>query len=116
MGLVFSIAVNARRFEIGVLRAIGFSGAWILRALLLEGAILAVIGGLTGVLVTILGLAAFGDQVMQIARLPRLTPSPLELISFSLGGQTLALISVALAAFIPAWRISRIEVALTMKE
>jgi ABC-type lipoprotein release transport system permease subunit len=53
---------------------------------------------------------------MQIARLPRLTPSPLELISFSLGGQTLALISVALAAFIPAWRISRIEVALTMKE
>jgi hypothetical protein len=31
MGLVFSIAVNERRFEIGVLRALGFASTWIMK-------------------------------------------------------------------------------------
>ena len=116
MGLVFSIAVNERRFEIGALRAIGFPSRLILKTLLMEGASLAVLGGLFGIVLTILGYAAFDEQIARSVNLPLSIPSTLGLISFSLGGQTLALISVTLAAFIPAWRISHQDVALTMRE
>ncbi|MGD2050103.1 MAG: FtsX-like permease family protein, partial [Chloroflexota bacterium] len=116
MGLVFSIAVNERRFEIGALRAIGFPSRLIFRTLLMEGATLAIIGGFAGILITNLGFAAFGDQLMRLANLPLSFPSIPGLISFSLGGQTLALVSVTLAGFIPAWRISHEEVAMTMRE
>jgi ABC-type lipoprotein release transport system permease subunit len=53
---------------------------------------------------------------MSLANLPLHFPSTIGLITFSLSGQTLALVSVTLAGFIPAWRISHEEVALTMRE
>jgi hypothetical protein len=69
-----------------------------------------------GVLTTILAIAALGGQVVRLAGLPLHVPPPLELLSISVGGQSLALASVVLAAFIPAWRISRDEVALTLRD
>jgi putative ABC transport system permease protein len=116
MGLVFSIVVNDRRRDIGVLRAVGFPSRLILKSLLVEGAILALVGGSVGVASAYLGLANLGEQVERLARLPLQFPSGVELISLSLGGQALALASVTLAAFIPAWRISHEEVAVTMRE
>jgi putative ABC transport system permease protein len=116
IGLVFSFAVNERRLEIGALRAIGFPSRIIFKILLMEGATLAIAGGIAGVLITILIFAIFGEQVMRSTNLPLSFPSTVGLISFSLSGQTLAFISVTLAAFIPAWRISHEEVALTMRE
>lgn len=115
MGLVFSFAVNERRFEIGALRAIGFPSSIIFKILLMEGATLAIAGGFFGVLITILGFAILGDQVVRSTNLPLSFPSTVGLISFSLSGQTLAFVSVTIAAFIPAWRISHEEVALTMR-
>jgi putative ABC transport system permease protein len=116
MGLVFSIAVNERRYEMGVLRALGFNSPWILKALLTESVILAATGGLTGVLLAALGFAVLGNQVESLSRLPLPPLSTIELIFFSMVGLALALASVTLAAFLPAWRISRVEVALTMRE
>jgi len=116
LGLVFAIAASERRWEIGVLRALGLSRNFVLKGLLLEGATLAVVGGFAGVVVTSVGFAALGDQLADLVKLPLQFPSALGLLSLSLGGQATALVSVALAAFIPAWRISREEVALSMKE
>lgn len=116
MGLVFTIAVNERRYEIGVLRALGFSGRRILNALLMEGAILAVLGGTTGLALTAVTLATLGETVAGLTRLPLHFPAPLELLSLSLGGQTLALASVTLAAILPVWRISHEDVAAIMRE
>jgi len=116
MGLVFSFAVNERRMEIGALRAIGFPNRLVFKILLLEGSTLAIVGGFTGILLTILGFTLFGDQIILSTNLPLSLPSTTSLVSFSLGGQTLAFISVTLAVFFPAWRISHQEVALTMQE
>ena len=115
MGLVFSFAVNERRFELGVLRALGFPSAAILKTLLMEGAALALLGGFVGIVITIFGFIAFGEQVTTLTDLPLSLPSTLGLVSLSLGGQILALCSVMLSAFIPAWRISHEEVAVTMR-
>lgn len=114
--LVFSVAANERRWDMGVLRALGFTRALVLKVLLMEGAMLALAGGSVGVLLSVLGFSAFGGELAQVARLPIHSPSPMGLVSLSLGGQTTALISVTLAAFVPAWRISHEEVALSMRE
>jgi putative ABC transport system permease protein len=116
LGLVFAIAASERRWEIGVLRALGLSRSFVLRALLLEGATLALAGGFAGVVIAATGFAALGEQVATVVKLPLQFPSPLALLSLALGGQATALASVALAAFIPAWRISHEEVALSMRE
>ncbi|MBC7237305.1 MAG: FtsX-like permease family protein [Chloroflexi bacterium] len=116
MGLAFAVAVHERRCEIGVLRALGFSQTWVFKTLILEGIALALPGGLVGVVVTIVGFSLWGDWAMRVARLPLRIPSPVGLVSLSLAGQAVALASVALAAFIPAWRISREEAALVMRE
>lgn len=116
IGLVFSIAANARRQEIGVLRALGFPSNLILKNLLAEGGLLALAGGFAGIAITLAAFAAFNGQITALARLPLGFPSPLGTVTLALGGQALALASVTLAAFIPAWRISHEEVALTMQE
>ena len=54
MGLAFSLAVNERRRQIGVLRALGASQATVLKSLLAESTLLATAGGLTGNLLTVL--------------------------------------------------------------
>jgi putative ABC transport system permease protein len=115
MGMVFSIAVNERRQELGVLRALGFTSRAIFRILLTEGMILALAGGLAGAAVTALALTLGSGQVAAMARLPLQTPSLTMLLGWALGGQLLALLSVTLAALLPAWLISRQEVALTMR-
>ena len=116
LGLVFSIAVNERRWEIGVLRAMGLPSAFVFKALLAEGITLALVGGLVGVIGSIVGFAALGEQVVRLAKLPLLFPSPLGLLPLALGGQVAAMFSVTLAAVVPTWRISHEEVALAMRE
>lgn len=115
MGLVFSIAVNERRQEIGVLRALGFTSRTIFRILLTEGLILAAAGGLVGISVVAVVLTVGSQQLAAIAGLPLALPNLPALLAWALTGQLLALLSVTLAAFIPAWLISRQEAAITMR-
>ena len=49
IGMVFSISVNERRQQLGVLRALGFKRGSVLQTLLAEGAILALSGGVAGI-------------------------------------------------------------------
>ena len=116
MGLVFVVSANERRWEIGVLRALGLSRVFVLKELLLEGATLALVGGSAGVILSVIGFSAFGSRMVSVFNLPFHLPSPLDLFAISLVGQVAALATVTLAAFLPAWRISHQEVALIMKE
>ena len=116
LGLVFAVTANERRWEIGVLRAIGLSKALVLKEFLLEGAVLALVGGTVGVIAAIVGFFTLGDRLVEMIQLPLQYPSPFRLLIISLAGQTMALLSVALAAFIPAWQISHQEVAFSMRE
>jgi putative ABC transport system permease protein len=116
MGLAFSLAVNERRRQIGVLRALGASQAMVLKSLLAESALLALAGGLAGNLVAILLIAPLRDQITRLAGVPLLLPAPVAFLGLILGGLLLALASVTLAAYLPAIRISRQEPALVMRE
>lgn len=116
MGLAFSLAVNERRRQIGVLRALGASQAIVLKSLLAESTLLALVGGLTGNVLAVLLIIPLQGQITRLAGVPLLLPAPLAFLGLILGGLLLAFTSVTLAAGLPAIRISRQEPALVMRE
>jgi putative ABC transport system permease protein len=115
MGLVFAIVVNDRQRDIGVLMALGSPGRFIQKVLLLEGILLAAAGGTTGVILTAFILYSLGERVSSLINIPLSLPTPLGLAGLSVFGQLLTVASVALAAYLPAWLISRKEAALVMR-
>jgi putative ABC transport system permease protein len=116
VGLVFSIAVNERRREIGVLRALGSPQNFVVQSLLAEGALLSMTGGLLGALFAALLISLNEAQLASLTGLPLAMPTPVGLALLALLGGLLALGSVSLAAYLPAWRISQHEAALVMRE
>jgi len=116
IALIFSMAANERRRELGVLRAMGATRGFVFKSLLAEASLLALAGGLAGVLVTVLSTYLFRQALMSSLGLPFLLPAPGTLLVQVAAGLVLALGSVALAAFFPAYRISRLDPAVAMRE
>jgi putative ABC transport system permease protein len=116
IGLVFSMAANERRKELGVLRALGATRRFVFQSLLAEASLLAVFGGLTGALLAGLAIFLFRNLIMVSLEIPFLLPSPVSLLFQTGGGMLLALFSVNLAALFPAFRISRQDPAIAMRE
>ena len=116
ISLIFSMAVHERRREIGVLRALGATRRAVLVSLLAEALILANYGALVGIALAAFGISLFRQLIISSVGFPFLFPSTPTLVGFVLGGLVLALLGVTLAAFVPAWRISRQDPALAMRE
>lgn len=116
IGLVFSMAANERRRELGVLRALGATRGHVLRSLLAEAGILALVGGSSGVLLAALGIFVFRKTIVESVGVPFIFPSLPSLLLQVGAGIALTLISVTLAALLPAYRISRMEPSNAMRE
>lgn len=116
MGMVFSLAANERRREIGMLRALGATKTLVLRSLLLEGVTLAVTGGAAGIALIILLAGLFGEQIAHATNIQISLPAPLALAGLAAAGLLLTVASVVLAAWLPASRLSKEEPALAMRE
>jgi putative ABC transport system permease protein len=116
VGLVFSIAVNERRREIGVLRSLGATRPLVLRSLLLEGSLLAIAGGTLGSGLALLVVYLFRTLIIQQMGIPFLLPAWYVLLALGGGAMLLTLSSVLLAALFPSLRISRMDPALAMRD
>ena len=116
MGLVFSLAANERRREMAMLRALGATRTVIVRTLLLEGVTLAISGGLAGIGLVIAAAGLFREPIAAATGIQILLPSPLTLAGLAAAGLALAVVSVALAAWLPASKLSQQEPALAMRE
>jgi putative ABC transport system permease protein len=116
IGLIFSMAANERRREMGVLRAMGATRSFVFQSLLVEAGFLALAGGLAGIAFTVLATYLFRHALMTSMGLPFLLPSPQILMVQVAGGLALALGSVTVAALIPAYRISHQDPASAMRE
>lgn len=116
IAVIFSIAVNERRREMGVLRAMGAGRGYVLQTLLAEAAILSAIGGLTGALLTTLAVALFRNLIMMALGIPFLMPAPFLLVAQVLIGLGFALLGIGFACLLPAYRVSYMEPALAMRE
>jgi putative ABC transport system permease protein len=116
VALVFSMAAHERRREIGVLRALGSPRRFVLQSLLAEAVMLGLGGGAVGLALAVLALYLFHNLLVVSLGIPFLLPSLASLALVIGGGLGAALITVMVAAALPAYRISRQEPALAMRE
>ena len=107
-------SVGARTREIGTLRVLGFRRRAVLGGFLLEGALLALIGGVLGVALALpmngyttgtISFETFSETVFQFRITPRLGTQ----------GIAFAVIVGLLGSLLPAWRASRLPVIVALK-
>jgi putative ABC transport system permease protein len=115
-GLVFSLMVNERRREIGLLRAIGANRHFIFKLFLIESSVLGLGGGLIGVVFAVLFVYLFRLYLMLSAEVPLLIPPIPSVLGFMLACLLIALILALPALLYPAIRASRIDPAVAMRE
>jgi len=115
-GLVFSLIVGERRREIGMLRAVGASRNFIFRLFITESALLAVIGGVAGIIASLLFIFALQSWLIATLELPFLFPALPSLIAFMIGSLLIALALALPALLYPAIRASRLDPSVAMRE
>jgi putative ABC transport system permease protein len=115
-GLVFSLMVNERRREIGVLRAVGANRRFIFKLFLTESSVLGLGGGFIGVVFAVVFVYLFKAYLMLSAELPLLIPPLPSLLGFMLACLVIALVLALPALLYPAVRASRIDPTVAMRE
>ncbi len=116
IGMVYLMAANERRRELGVLRALGATRRFVSQSLLAEASLLAFCGASVGAFLAVLAIYLFRKLIMTSLGVPFLLPAPGSL-ALQIGiGLLLAMFSVFLAALLPAIRISRQDPAIAMRE
>ncbi len=115
-GFVFSLMVNERRREIGMLRAVGASRRFIFRLFLTESAILSLGGGVIGIILGACLLFLLKSWLMSALDISMLFPTLPGLFGFMAGCFFAALALVLPALLYPAIRASRLDPAVAMRE
>ncbi|MDY6880375.1 MAG: FtsX-like permease family protein [Desulfatiglans sp.] len=115
-GLVFSLIVGERRREIGMLRAVGASRNFIFRLFLTESALLAAVGGVAGIVVSLLFIYLLQSWLIATLELPFLFPALPRLIGFMIGCLVIALALALPALLYPAVKASRLDPSVAMRE
>lgn len=116
IGLVFSMAAHERRREMAVLRASGATPFFIFRTLWTEAALLAVAGGVAGIFLSSVAVFIFRDYLAGSLGMPFLFPAFVPFLVLFALAMALSLATVTIAVVVPAYRISRQEPAIAMKE
>lgn len=119
MGLttvIFALAVNQRRRQIGVMRALGARRTVVLKSLLLEAGMLALAGGILGIAIAALAVYLFRPLIVRLMGVPFLYPEFVPMAGLGLGALALVLLGVLLAASIPIVRVSLQDPAISMRE
>jgi putative ABC transport system permease protein len=115
-GFVFSMLVNERRREIGMLRAAGASRNFIFRLFLTESGILACGGGLSGIIIGMIFLYSARSWLMTALEIQILFPSLPGFFVFTIGSFLASLLLVLPALLYPARKASRLDPAVAMRE
>jgi putative ABC transport system permease protein len=99
-----------------VLRALGATSRYVARSLLLEASLVALCGATVGALLAVLAIYLFRRLIIVSLGVPFLLPSA-GALALQIGvGLLLAILSVLLAALLPAIKISRQDPAIAMRE
>ncbi len=109
MAFAFTMIVNERRREIGLLRALGASKRHIAEILLIEASLLSSGGGAAGILIGFGLLASFKNLLLYHLKLPYLFPSPLAFAGFVAGAFLLSIMTGLLSGLLPSLAALRME-------
>lgn len=109
MGFAFSMVVNERLREFGLLRSMGAKKRHILRLILSEAMTLSLAGGIIGLFLGGLLTISFKDVLLQSMKIPYLFPSIEVLIELIIGIISLSLLTGFISALLPAYSASRMD-------
>lgn len=104
---IFTITINERTKEFGMLASLGADSNKLVGIVLTEGTLIGLVGGLIGVLISTLILIIFGNTIVVSLEIPKLNTGLLYLLM--LGGKCLLLSMVVsiVASLYSAWKVSR---------
>lgn len=106
---IFSMIVNERQREIGLLRAMGGNRGYIFRLMMLEAVILTAIGGLSGVVIGGAALFIFKAVITSSLGIPYLWPPLWYFAILVVGTMLLSISTGVIASVYPAFSSSRLE-------
>ncbi|MCL7488993.1 MAG: FtsX-like permease family protein [Desulfobulbaceae bacterium] len=109
IGIVFSMAVNERKREIGLLRAMGAKRKNIFGMITIEAVLLSLAGGVLGLVAGGFLLIVCREPMRNAFKLPSLWPEPMFIFLAALFAVGAALVSGVVAAAWPAYKSSRME-------
>ena len=109
VGVVFSMIVNERRRELGIFRAMGAKKSHLFRIIMLEAAILSLLGGVIGIGLGGGVLYLFKDAIYASLNIPHLWPNTARFVGLIGFCMLLSLLTGVLAALGPAIRASMLE-------
>ena len=109
IGALFSMAVNERRRELGLLQAVGATRRYIFRLVMLEAMELTAIGGIAGLAAGAIVILALKGAVASSMGVTYLWPSAGFIASFAAGYLAMAVVTGIVAALYPAMVASRLE-------
>jgi len=102
MAFAFTMIVNERRRELGLLRAMGATKTDIATLILTEASALSVAGGMAGILFGFVLLLSLKGTLLHYLKLPYLFPSPASLVLLVCSALAIAAITGLLSALLPA--------------
>ena len=102
MAFAFTMIVNERRRELGLLRAMGATKADITTLVLTEAAALSVAGGSAGIALGFVLLLSVKGTLLHYLKLPYLFPSPTSLVLLVCSALVIAALTGLLSALLPA--------------
>lgn len=102
MGFAFTMIVNERRREIGLLRAMGANKQHIALIFLIEASLLTAGGGVAGIMVGFGLLASFKNLMLHHLKLPYLFPSPWVLAGLVAVAFILSIMTGLLSGLLPS--------------
>ncbi|MHB9112015.1 MAG: ABC transporter permease [Thermoleophilia bacterium] len=106
---IFSMIVNERQREIGLLRAMGSSKQFVFRLMLTEAVFLTAAGGVAGIFVGGAALFIFKAVITSSLGIPYLWPPILTFVKLMVITMFLAIVSGAVASLYPALSSSKLE-------
>jgi putative ABC transport system permease protein len=110
VGLIFSVVVNERQRELGLLRAMGAQRGFIFRLVMAEAGLLTGLGGLSGCTLSLVFLLSFSRLIQKALHIPYLTPSTVEISALITVLLVLACAGGGLASLLPAIHSSRMGI------
>jgi putative ABC transport system permease protein len=102
----FSMIINERQREIGLLRAIGASRLHIFQLILIEAILLTAIGSIVGVIVGGSLIYGFISYFMDMLKVPYLWPSGSYIVLLAITSLSIGVLTGILGAFYPSIRSS----------
>jgi len=110
IGLVFSLVINERQRELGLLRAMGAKRNFIFNLVISEATLLTGLSGLAGIISALAIILGFSRLIQNRLHIPYLMPAFIQVAGIALGLIVLAILAGGLASLLPALNSSKMDI------